>query len=385
MRTAGLKVGTTEWLTLMQALVKGYHRGSLSGLYHTARSICVHKEADFDTFDAVFAKHFEGIEGEWSIATIEDELLGWLKNAKPPRYLTEAERLEIPAWDLDKLRDELEKRLQEQKERHDGGNKWVGTGGTSPFGHGGFNPAGIRIGGGGGNRSAVQVAGERRYQSLRNDIVLDTRQINIALKKLRKLTKQGAETELDIDATVKETGRNGGEIDLIMRAPRKNKLKVMLFMDVGGSMDAHARVSERLFSAAHQQTHFQAFESYLFHNCIYETLHKDSFETQQVLTADILKKIDHTWTLIFVGDAWMSPYELTQIGGAINYEYNNPVPGIKVLQAFTEKTPKVVWLNPEPERIWGAPSIRMVRKHFLMFEMTVDGLGDAVSHLLQTS
>jgi uncharacterized protein len=378
LRAHGLKVSLPEQLTLLEALSKGYARASLSVFYGLARALLVKRESQLDLFDRCFAEYFGGIEGQRELSA---ELLDWLKDPQQALQLSDEERALLAAMDLETLREEFEKRLHEQKERHDGGNKWIGTGGTSPFGHGGNNPAGVRVGGSGGGRSAVQVASDRRFQNLRSDQVLDTRQVSVALRRLRRLAKDGAATELDVDATIDKSAKEGGEIELVFSAPRHNRVKLLLLTDVGGSMDPHARVCEQLFSAAHQASHFKAFDAYFFHNCPYGRLYQDIWEGQGPQTSEVLKKIDHTWTVVFVGDAWMSPYELTHQSGAISYWEQNPVTGLEWLKRFTEKTDKTAWLNPESRAVWEAPSVRLVRSLFPMFPLTLDGLTEAVDHL----
>ncbi len=378
LRERGLNVGVNEWLTLVEALAKGHARSQLGAFYALSRAVIVHREGDFDRFDAAFASYFKGVEGFFAL---DDELMQWLQNPVLPPLLSDEDRAALEALDLDELKRMFEERLDEQNERHDGGNRWIGTGGTSPFGHGGTHPTGVRVGGGGGGRSAIQVAEDRRFKNLRTDRILDTRQISVALRRLRKLTKRGVASELDIDETVDESARQGGEIELVFNPPRKNRIKLMLLVDVGGSMDPHADLSERLFSAAHRASHFQAFEAFTFHNCPYETLYTDISRGVGEATEDVLKRLDEKWNLVFVGDAWMSPYELTHVGGAIYYGQQNRTTGLQWLQKLKRKCPKSVWLNPEPERIWAAESVTMVRRVFDMFPLTVDGLTEAVDTL----
>lgn len=378
LRAHGLKVTTTEWLTLMDALVVGHARSSLAGFYHLARAVLVKSEADFDRYDLAFASYFDGVEAHFDLS---DDLLDWLSDPVMPRELSSEELAQLKAMNLDELREEFEKRLAEQKERHDRGDRWVGTGGTSPFGNSGVNPQGIRVGGQGGNRSAVQVATERRYRNLRHDRVLDTRQIGTALRRLRRLAREGNELELNLPLTIDKTCRDGGEIDLVFTPPRNNRVKLMLLMDVGGSMDPHTELCERLFSAAHAASHFKSFEHYFFHNCPYDRLYKDFAQLKSTPTEDVLHKLDPTWTLVFVGDAYMHPFELTQVGGAIYYAEANERTGLWWLRRFREKVPNSVWLNPEIRRIWNAPSIRKIRSVYPMFELTLDGLDDAVDVL----
>ncbi len=381
-----------SWVTFLRALARGHHRNSLMGLYVCARSILIHKEQDFDTFDLAFAAVFKGNEHEFAsrfsadaLDAFENSLFEWLQDPKAFPALSDEDRAKLDEWDWDKLHDEFKTRLNEQDERHDGGSHWIGTGGTSPFGHGGVNPAGIRVGGAGGGRSAVQVAGQRRFKNLRDDRVLDTRQMGAALRKLRHLVREGAEDELDLPETIRATGSSGGEIDLVFRKPRLNKTKVMLLMDVGGSMDPHSQLCERLFSAASQLGRFQKFESYYFHNCVYEEVFTNIYDRRPVFTRDLLEKLNDEWSLIFVGDAWMSPYELTHIGGAIEMGHHNPVSGLEILGRLRKATRKALWLNPEPKRIWGAESIRMIRELFPMSELTLAGLEEGIETLRRSA
>lgn len=378
LRGYGLRVTLTEWLALVRALAEGHARANLSVFYHLARALLVKNETLYDTYDRAFADYFKGIERQFDVS---EELLDWLSNPVLPRELTREELAAIKSYDFDELRELFEERMRKQKERHDGGSKWIGTGGTSPFGHGGHHPAGIRVGGAGGGRSAVQVASERRFKNLRDDRVLDTRQIGVALRRLRRLGKDEGPEELDLDATIDKSARDGGEIDLVFGPPRKNRVKLMLLVDVGGSMDPHADLCERLFSAAHAANHFKSFESRYFHNCVYERLYSDIYHLRGEPTQEVLKKIDRTWSLIVVGDAWMSPYELTHAGGAIDFFHFNRDTGLSWLRRLRERCPNSVWLNPEPKRIWRAPSVRLIREVFPMYELTLDGLARAVDVL----
>jgi hypothetical protein len=378
LRGYGLRVTLTEWLSLVRALAEGHARANLSVFYHLARALLVKNETLYDNYDRAFADYFQGVDRQFDVS---EELLEWLSNPALPRDLTPEELAAIQTYDFDELRKLFEERMREQKERHDGGSKWIGTGGTSPFGHGGRHPAGVRGGGPGGGRSAVQVASERRFKNLRDDRVLDTRQIGVALRRLRRLGKDEGPEELDLDATIDKSARDGGEIDLVFAPPRKNRVKLLLLVDVGGSMDPHAGLCERLFSAAHAAHHFKSFESRYFHNCVYERLYTDIYHLRGEPTQEILKKIDRTWSTIVVGDAWMSPYELTQAGGAIDFFHFNRDSGLTWLRRLRERCPNSVWLNPEPERIWRAPSVRLIREVFPMYELTLDGLARAVDVL----
>jgi uncharacterized protein with von Willebrand factor type A (vWA) domain len=379
LRASGLKVSPTEWLGLVRALGRGHDRASLDVFYHLARSMLVKRETQYDAYDRAFAEWFGDLEKQYEL---DDQILAWLMDPQMPRELTEEERAQLRRMELDTLREEFRRRLEQQRRRHDGGNRFIGTGGTSPFGHGGQNPQGVRVGGEGGGRSAVQLAQERRFENLRGDRVLDTRQIGAALRRLRRLARDSGPEELDIDETIDKAAKNAGEIELVMRPPRKNRVKLLLLMDVGGSMDPYADLCERLFSAAHQATHFAAFQHYFFHNCVYDRLYDDISRYRGPCTDDVLKQIDRTWTVVLVGDAWMGPYELMQESGSLSWATPGPrTPGIEWLKRIASKPKACAWLNPEPKRVWSAPTVAAIRGVFPMFELTLDGLGAAVDHL----
>ncbi len=381
LRAHGIRATPTEWLAVVHALALGHARSNLDVFYHVVRSLVVKREALLDNYDRAFAEFFDGVDRQFDLT---DELRNWLENPALPRELTDEERAQLPRLDLETLRREFEKRLAEQTERHDGGKHWIGTGGASPFGHGGQNPQGMRVGGSSGGRSAVQVAGDRRYRNLRSDRVLDTRQMGTALRRLRRLLRDDRDPELDVEKTIDKSARDGGEIDLVFGPPRRNRLKLLLLMDVGGSMDPHTELCERLFSAAHASSHFKAFKHYFFHNCIYDRLYTDMNQLKGTPTGEVLKLIDASWTVILVGDAYMHPYELTQRGGIINHGVLNEETGLGWLQRIRQRCPNSVWLNPEARRIWGASTIRTVRGVFPMFELTLDGLTEAVDMLRGT-
>jgi hypothetical protein len=380
LRDYGLKVTTTEWLALMRALAEGHSRADLTAFYHLARCLLIKRETDYDAYDRAFATFFKDVEDRLDIT---DELLDWLQDPILPA-LSEEDLAKIKTFDLDELLQRFRDLLAEQKERHDGGSRFIGTGGTSPFGHGGKHPAGIRIGGPGGGRSAVQVAGARRFRNLRSDRILDTRQIGLALRRLKRLDKDDGPEELDLDRSIDKSARNGGEIELVFAPPRRNRVKLLLLMDVGGSMDPHTHLCERLFSAAHAANHFKKFEYRFFHNCVYKWLYTDITRRKGDLTTDVLKKLDQTWSVIFVGDAWMSPFELTHIGGAIDLAYHNDEDGLSWLRRIRARVPNSVWLNPEPRIQWNAPTIHFIHQVFPMFELTIDGLTQAVDVLRGT-
>jgi hypothetical protein len=382
LRGRGFKVGLTEWLTLMEALKKGHVDTSLDHFYRLCRAICARSEADFDLFDQCFLEYFADAAVSQEI---KDDVWEWLKSQPDmPRSLTEEEKAQLKAMSLDETRRQFEERLAEQTERHDGGNRWVGTGGTSPFGHSGYHPAGIRVGGESQHNRAIQIAGKRQFRAFRKDITLDTRQLGLALKKLREWQPEGARDELDLDATIDATGRNAGDIELIFRRPRKNAAKLLLLMDIGGSMTYHSHICERLFAAVSKINHFKEFRPLYFHNCPYESLYLDEEFTKALPTADALQKFDSSWYCFIIGDAAMSPYELTEVGGAIDYDHHNEEPGLAWLQRLRAHFRRMVWLNPEPRPYWEIPSNQLIRRVIPnMFPLTIAGLEEAISTLKQ--
>src|SRR5438270_1413565 len=293
LRSRGVKVGPQEAMSLAQALGAGLHRGTLDGFYETARALCVHREQDLDGFDRAFAHHFRGVPDE-AIALTE-ELMRWLEEPAAKRQLTELEQQMLKALDLDQVRAQMRQRLAEQRQRHDRGNRWVGTGGTAPHGSGGTNPAGIKVGDAPGGRGALEVAGERRFKDLRSDVTLDTRHIEVALRRLRAFVREGAEDELDIETTIDKTARNAGELEIALRPPRRSNLRVLLLLDVGGSMDPHAHVCERLFSAAKRATHFKELRTCYFHNCVYGRVYDSASLTRGRDVLPLLAECDPSW------------------------------------------------------------------------------------------
>ncbi len=378
LRKYKVPVSITEWMVLMETLDLGYAWSSLTDFYHLARSILVKSETFFDQYDLAFQDFFHGIE---TPEGIRDEVLDWLKNPLNKLSLTPAEVAEIERMDLDELMRLFEERLREQKEAHHGGSKWIGTGGTSPFGHSGYHPGGIRVGGESRHRSAVQVAGERRFKNYRSDVTLDVRQIKVALKKLRHLTRVGEADELDMDGTIDKTCKNAGEIELVWQKSRKNSVKLLLLMDVGGSMTPHTRLCSRLFTAAHQATHFRDFQHYYFHNCIYDKLYTDIERHEDVATASLLQVLPGDYKVILVGDASMAVSELISPHGAIYYQDMNETPGIEWLKRIADHFTHSVWLNPEPYN-WGHPTISTIGHIFPMFRFTLDGLDEAIEKLI---
>ncbi len=375
-----LPVSIKEFLTLLEALQKGVIGSSIDDFYYLARTTMVKDESNFDKFDRAFAEFWEGIE---TIPGIEAQIpLEWLlKQAE--LTLSEEEKKMIEAlggWD--KLMETLKKRLEEQKERHQGGNKWIGTGGTSPFGAYGFNPEGIRIGQKGSrNRSAVKVWDQREYQNLDDSVELGTRNIKVALRRLRRFARQGAPDEFDLENTISSTARKA-YLDIHMRPERRNTVKVLLLLDIGGSMDDHVKLCQEMFSAA--KTEFKHLEYFYFHNCLYDFVWKDNRRrhAERTRTWDLLHKYGHDYKVIFVGDATMSPYEILQPGGSI--EYFNEEAGAVWLKRVTDVYQKCVWLNPEPEEIWGYRQSVQVMKELMggrMFPTTMGGLEKAMKIL----
>ena len=380
LRARKVPVGTQEAVALAKALNMGLHESSLDGFYHVARALLIHSETQLDAFDDAFLSYFKGIER--SSLEIKAQIYEWLMDAKDRiPELTDEERALFEQFDLEKLQEMFEERLREQKERHDGGDKWIGTGGKSPFGHSGAARKGIRVGGKGGNRSAVRVAGERAYRNYRSDITLDTRQAGVALRKLRAFIREGADDELDLEGTIDSTAKNAGELDIKLRPPRRPNTRVILMMDVGGSMDPYAELVSRLFSAASKATHFKELRHYYFHNAIYGQVYKDARFNDKVNVMDLIHECGPHYKLICVGDALMAPYELLAANGSLYLGEDNRQAGIFWFMQLARHFEKSCWLNPEPVNYWQGNTIEHVRQVFSMFPLTVDGLGEAVAHL----
>ena len=376
-----LPVGMREFLTLLEGLQARVVSLSLDDFHALARLTLVKDEQHYDRFDLAFSSYFKGIEAVFDArADIPQE---WLKRGLQ-RVLTDEEKRAIEAlggWD--KLMATFRDRLDAQRGRHAGGSKWIGTGGTSPFGAYGYHPEGIRIGQErGGSRSAVKVWDERAFRDLDGDVEINTRNLKLALRKLRRFAREGVPEELDLDSTVAGTARNAGLLDIHLQPERRNRVKVALFLDVGGSMDPHVRVCEELFSAA--RTQFRNLEHFYFHNCVYDHVWRSNARrrTERFGTLELLRTYGPDWRVIFVGDAAMNPYELTQAGGSV--EYANDEPGIvwlgRVLEHFTRR----IWLNPEPGRTWEyTRSTQMIRTTMgpRMFPLTLDGLARGIEAL----
>ena len=380
LRRRKLPVSTHEWMALMEAMALGLHESSLDGFYHLCRTLCVKDIALYDAYDEAFLAYFKDVHTD--ALQLTKDLQDWLSNPKAMEGLTQEQRDALKALDLEKLRELFEQRLREQKERHDGGNRWIGTGGTSPFGSGGMNPTGMRVGGGGG-RSAMAVADERRFKEYRRDVVLDVRQIDVALRGLRKLGREGAQEELDLDETVDETCRNAGELEIVFRPPRRNRVKVLLLMDVGGSMDPHSELMSRLFTAASRAGRFAKFRSYYFHNCVYNSVYEDALFRKGVTTADLLATSDRDEKLVMVGDALMHPAELLDPGGSMYLSTQTRASGIEWLRRLAHHFRSAAWLNPEPDRYWAGTTIEVIASVLPMYALTLDGLAQAVRYLVR--
>ena len=381
LKSAGLPVSLREYLTLMEAMEGDLAHRKVEEFYYLSRSTLVKDERNLDKFDRVFGHVFKGIEsvGEEVTAEIPED---WLK-LLTDKYFTEEEKREIEAlggWD--KLMETLKKRLEEQEKRHQGGNKWIGTGGTSPFGSGGYNPEGIRIGNEGKRQGrAVKVWEKREYKNLDDSIELGTRNIKVALRKLRRFARQGAPDEFDLDSTIDATARSG-YLDIQMRPERRNTIKVLLFFDVGGSMDPFVRSCEELFSAARSE--FKHMEYFYFHNCLYDFVWKQNRRRWQekIPTWDVLHKYPHDYKVIFVGDASMSPYEITVPGGSV--EYFNEEPGALWMKRVTDIYESAVWLNPVRRDSWEyVPSTQLIRELMAdrMYPLTLSGIENAMAEL----
>jgi hypothetical protein len=382
LRAARVPVSLKEYLVLIEALEKEAIDLDVQDFYYLSRAALVKDERHLDKFDRVFGTVFKGLENTRD-AINADIPAEWLK-LLTEKFLTDEEKAQIEAlggWD--KLMQTLQERLKEQKERHEGGSKWIGTGGTSPFGSGGYNPEGIRIGNEGARQGrAVKVWENREYKNLDDSVELGVRNIKIALRRLRKFARDGAPEELDLDNTIKESARQG-YLDIVLRPERRNTIKVLLFFDIGGSMDSHIKLCEELFSAA--RTEFKHMDFFYFHNCLYESVWKDNRRRhdEKTSTWDVLHKFPHDYRIVFVGDATMSPYEITYPGGSV--EHWNEEPGALWLQRVTQIYERVVWLNPTPRAHWDhTPSIQVVREivgEKRMFPLTIAGLDGAMREL----
>ena len=371
LRLQGVNVGMQEWLRFVEALRLGLAT-NLDRLYGLGRSVLVHSETQYDAYDLAFAATFEGLE---LAPALKKALEDWL--ADPAQFDEQREAGEHDFASIEALMEALRKTLEEQQERHDGGNRWIGTGGTSPFGNSGRANMGVRVGGSGGGRSAVRVAEERRWQNYRTDVTLGVRDFKVALRTLKHLAREGAEV-LDIDETIDSTAKNCGDIDLVFRKDRKNRVRVTLFMDAGGSMTPHNRLVSQLFTAAKETKTFKTFDHFYFHNCVYQSLYRDYENYDRHPTAQVLRDLTPEHRLIFVGDASMASWELFSAGYAFAEDQRS---GLEWLESFSRKCAAAVWLNPDPERFWNHPTVSAIGDQFRMFPLTLEGLRKAIQFL----
>ena len=374
LKRANVPVSIKELLDLLTAMEKNIAFGSIDDFYLLSRTCLVKDEKYYDRFDRAFGAYFKNLENIDDIiqALIPED---WLRK-EFEKHLSDKEKAKIESLGgLEKLIEEFKKRLEEQKERNQGGNKWIGTGGTSPFGNGGFNHEGIRVGGEGGQGSAVKVWEDRQFQDLDDSVEIGTRNIKVALRRLRKFAREGAADQLDLADTIRCTARNAGLLDIKMVTERHNAVKVLIFFDIGGSMDSYVRLCEELFSAA--KTEFKHLEYFYFHNCLYDYVWKDNYRRrdEQISTYDLLHKYSSDYKVIFVGDASMAPYEINSPGGSV--EYHNEEPGNVWMHRMSQTFDKLIWLNPVQEKYWDyTPSILMLRDlvEGKMFPLTLGGL-----------
>ena len=381
LKKANVPVSIRELLDLLAALEENLAFASIDDFYLLSRTIMVKDEKYYDRFDRAFGAYFKNLENLDDIieALIPED---WLRK-EFEKNLSEEEKAKIESLGgLEKLIEEFKKRLEEQKERHEGGNKWIGTGGTSPFGNGGFNPEGIRVGGEGGQGSAVKVWEDRQFKDLDDSVQIGTRNIKVALRRLRKFAREGSEDQLDLDDTIRSTARNAGMLDIKMVPERRNAVKVLIFFDIGGSMDPYVRLCEELFSEA--KTEFKHLEYFYFHNCLYDYVWKDNHRRrdEQISTQDLLNKYTSDYKVIFVGDASMAPYEINSPGGSV--EYHNAEPGNVWMDRMAKSFDKLIWLNPVQEQYWDyTPSILMLRElvEGKMFPLTLGGLENGMKLL----
>lgn len=388
LRDAGLQVSLGQWMGFLEGLKLGLHDATLTGFYHLCRCTLVKSEAEFDQFDRAFFTYFKGLK---VFEQLPQEFLDWLNSPQGQRdYDKAAVDEKFAGMDLEEIRRMMEERLNDQHERHDGGNHWIGTGGTSLYGRDGYNPNGIRIGGEGRHQSAVQIAAERNYKDFREDTTLDLRQFQMAFRRLRQLSSrnEGPKDELQLEKSIQATCDNGGYLKLEFDRPRTNDVKLLLLFDSGGSMWRYAQLCNQLFAAAHQSSHFKQLRTYYFHNCWYETLHTtpQCWYEESVPIDYVLGNLSSDWKVIVVGDGAMAPSELLSPGGSLDYYRYNKETGIDCVSRFARKYPHMVWLNPLSEEVWsytrGARSISILRQEVEMFPLSLEGLDRALKRLM---
>ena len=388
LRSYGLQVSLDEWLMLMEALQKELHHNSLLKFYFLARMVLVKSETDFDKFDRAFAAYFQEVE---HFDTLPEGIKSWLDTPGRRAQIDKANvDRQFAGMDLETVQYMLKERLLEQDDRHDRGSYWIGTGGISLFGNNGYNPNGIRVEGEGHGRSALQVAGERRYQDFRGDIPLDMRQFQMAFRRLRRLSThmEGPKTELQLEETVRATSENAGNLKLVFDRPRSNEVRLLLLFDSGGSMWPYAQMCSRLFHSANQSHRFKELRIYYFHNCIYECLHTTpecQFE-QIYSTEQLFRELLPDWKVLIVGDGEMAPSELLRAGGRNDFFHHNDRPGLYWIRRFVKRYPHLAWLNPIPKAQWdnafGAETIRILQQEVPMFPLSLNGLEAALKRLM---
>ncbi len=387
LRANGVKVSVNEWLMLMEALDSGLAQSSLMGFYRICKAVIVKSEGDIDKFDLAFLSFFRGIG---TSEELSEAFWKWLKEDIRVRDINDKDMLDDYLLELEELQKRFEERKREQKERHDGGNYWIGTGGTSTMGHSGYHERGIRVGGESRHKNAVQIAGERNFKDFRQDCLLDIRNFQMAFRKLRQYTARvdGQETELDIDLTVKQTGENAGRLSLMWRKPRKNIVKLLILFDSDGSMLPYNRLCSRLFQAVSKTNHFRDLKVYFFHNCVYDHLYTSPTcrKEEWIKTEWILQNLNQDYKLILVGDGAMAPSELLQKGGNAIIGLYNEIPGIDWLNRLDKRYDKSIWLNPVSVEKWdtvyGNRTLKMIRDIFPMYELTLDGIEAGIKKLL---
>lgn len=387
LRLHGMKVSFNEWMTLMEALEKGLHQSSLTGFYYLARAILVKTEADFDKFDGTFLEYFRDVEQK----EIPKELLDWLSKPKEQKEFSKEDvDAAFGGMSPEDIRKMLEQRLKEQTERHDGGNHWVGTGGTSLFGNSGYNPNGFRVGGESTRRSALQVAAERNYRDFREDKALEMRQFQMAFRRLRQFSTKdtGPKDVLDLDATIRETCDNAGSLSLVFGRPRKNTVKLLMLFDSGGSMWPYSQLCTQLFQSAVKSNHFKDLKVWYFHNCFYDYLYNSPscYTYDSVNTEWVLDNIKSDYKVIVVGDASMAPYELLSKGGCNDYYHYNETPGIDWIRRVNARYEKMIWLNPTSPEYWergyGSETVKIVKNTIPMYHLSVSGLEAGLKYLI---
>ena len=383
LRAEGVPLAMQEWQTFLRALEEGLHGSSLLRFYHLGRACLIKSETYFDAYDRVFARVFKGVEGALG-DDVTEKVMEWLRDPKNFPNLSAEDLAKLQALTSDELMQRFLETLAKQTERHDGGDKWVGTGGKSPFGHGGQHPTGIRVGGRSQGRSAMKVAEERKFKDYRTDLTLDIRQIKVSLRRLRQLTRSGIATELDLDETIDETCKNAGEIELVFRPPRRNDVRLLLLMDVGGTMEPYVEPVSQLLTALHEYHGLRDFQPYYFHNCVYDHVYTRArmARTDAVATGDILRKLDNRWKVAIVGDAAMHPAELLEPHGNIDPRRTSPTPGVVWLHRIASHFDRAAWLNPEGPAYWEADTTRIIRRLYPMFHLSVDGLTQALQALV---